>query len=199
MKGNKKVIAIIGPPHSGKSIFTYELFLQSLSYDFDFTNNNMFVIKAAPDGEGLWTRDCDENYVKYLRVKGKFSNAYVSSLLEDIVEISKLKQVVLVDLGGKMSSENKQILSKCSHAIFVFAENNIDKYDLWEKYVKEANSAIQILAKVKTYLCERNRDPQIDKMENGLYEIQLWNVSRENKDIIIPKQFIHHIININRR
>ncbi|PIQ09480.1 MAG: hypothetical protein COW71_06450 [Ignavibacteriales bacterium CG18_big_fil_WC_8_21_14_2_50_31_20] len=196
---NTRIIAVIGPSHSGKSIFTYELFLQSLKSDFNFANNNMFVIKAAPDGEGLWTRECDKNYVKFLRIKGKFSNGYTSSILRNIDEISKIKQVVFVDLGGKMTSENKEILLKCSHAIVVIAQNKINEYELWKNFLIESNPSIQILAKIKTHLSENNRKPQIRKLKNGVYKIQLWNVSRENENIEIPKIFINQITNRRKR
>jgi CRISPR-associated protein Csx3 len=49
------VIAVGGPPHSGKSVFLAELYRQLLQRQ----PSGVFLQRACPDGEGMWSNEAD--------------------------------------------------------------------------------------------------------------------------------------------
>ncbi len=95
-------IVVAGPPHSGKSVFLGGL-CDNLPRD------RYFLFRACPDGEGSWT--WKGNGAEKHRRKGSFTaqqvNWYIQSLKGGV---SQLAELVLVDIGGRCSEENRRIL-----------------------------------------------------------------------------------------
>ncbi|HOV79868.1 MAG TPA: CRISPR-associated protein Csx3 [Bacillota bacterium] len=92
--------AVVGPPHSGKSVF-----LQSLCTLLPRASRYLF--RACPDGEGTWTWRSPEA-ARYRR-KGGFTSEIVDWYIK-CLSTCNLAPVVLVDMGGRMSPENARIL-----------------------------------------------------------------------------------------
>ncbi|MCZ2459989.1 MAG: hypothetical protein LC128_10235 [Chitinophagales bacterium] len=104
------VIAFIGPPDCGKSVFVYALFKQLLQKNSAYTNKNIFIIKGCPDGEGLWASSLSQQYIKEIRYKNKFTDKFAKNVIEEINNTKKSKTIIFVDCGGKKSKPNKHIL-----------------------------------------------------------------------------------------
>src|SRR3989339_139066 len=105
----KVKVVVCGPPHSGKSVFLLGLVGQLARRDY-------YLFRACPDGEGSWTYAAPGN--SQLRRKGQFAPEFVQWCVRALHENS-LAPCVLVDVGGRMTPENRQIMAECDSAIIL--------------------------------------------------------------------------------
>lgn len=124
------VVAIGGPPHSGKSVFLAELYRQLLARKPSGT----FLQRACPDGEGMWSDESDPTLVAEIRRKGKFSSEFIAFTLNAIENLGKHFPIVLLDLGGIRSAENAEILRRSTHCVVLSSEETEDQP--WVEFVE---------------------------------------------------------------
>ena len=116
-------VVIGGPPHSGKSVLIY-----SLSQALRKHQSDHYVLRACPDGEGDWANEADQVLVRTLRVKGEWSPQWVESMCRDI---EQRHLPLLVDIGGKPTLEQEQMLDCCTHSILLTKDS--DSYTEWQQ------------------------------------------------------------------
>ena len=138
------VIAVGGPPHSGKSVFLAELYRQLL----ERMPGEVFLQRACPDGEGMWSAESAPALVKEIRQKGQFSADFTSWVAGAIQGLQRGFAITLLDLGGKRMSPNDQILTASTHAIIL--SSNPDETTVWVEYAQ--GFGCQILAVIESKL-----------------------------------------------
>ena len=150
-----RVVAVGGPPHSGKSVFLAELYRQLLQRQ----PSGIFLHRACPDGEGMWSNEADPEIVQQIRRKAAFSDEFVNLTLHTIEQLGKNPQLplVLLDLGGKRTAENAEILRRSTHCMVVSA--NEEEAMRW--HVFAADEGCPVLASFQSRLV-RSPDQQID-------------------------------------
>lgn len=104
-------IVIGGPPHSGKSVLTYSLTQALRARDIQH-----YVLRAAPDGEGDWAYEAARETVRLLRAKGEFTAEFVNHICHSLVA---RHLPLLVDAGGRPSTDQERIFDYCTHAILL--------------------------------------------------------------------------------
>jgi CRISPR-associated protein Csx3 len=121
-----RVIAVCGPPHSGKSVFLAALYQKLLQRQ----STGIFLQRACPDGEGMWSNEADPAIVKTIRKKFAFSEEFVTLTLKAIEQLGRNPQLslVLLDLGGKRTAENAEILRRSTHCILLSAGEEESAY-----------------------------------------------------------------------
>lgn len=124
------VVAVGGPPHSGKSVFLAELYRQLLARKA----SKVFLQRACPDGEGMWSAESDPALVREIRRKGAFSQEFMLFTLKSIENLGKTFPLVLLDLGGKRTAENAEILSRTTHLIVLSSKE--DEVEPWCEFAK---------------------------------------------------------------
>src|SRR3989338_3719348 len=87
------VIAVGGPPHSGKSVFLAELYRQLLAR----RPAGVFLQRACPDGEGMWSAEADPAVVAEIRRKGNFDAGFMTFTLKSIEALGTRFPITLVD------------------------------------------------------------------------------------------------------
>jgi CRISPR-associated protein Csx3 len=149
MKKNYKgyVVAVGGPPHSGKSVFIAEFYRQILVRR---PAGFVFLQRACPDGEGMWSNESDPKIVAEIRRKGTFSKEFMLFTLRSIENLGRVFPLVLLDLGGKRTAENAEILARSTH--FILISGNPEENDEWVKFA--AAEGCQILAVFNSRLGE---------------------------------------------
>jgi CRISPR-associated Csx3 family protein len=132
-------IVVCGPPHSGKSVF-----LGGLCENLPRAQRYLF--RACPDGEGTWTYK-GKGSEQYRR-KGKFSQEVVDWYCQSLSNC-ELAPIILVDIGGIPSDENRRILAqgKVTHAIILAGD--LEKVPEWEQFLKECG--IKVIATIHSY------------------------------------------------
>lgn len=154
----KMVIAIGGPPHSGKSVFLAELYRQALAK----IGSTVFLQRACPDGEGMWSAEADQDLVKQIRRKGQFDAPTMNFYFNSIEGLKKTKEIVLVDLGGMKSLENILILAHCSDLIILSSKK--DQLDKWGLLAQKLPAIVRAL---KT----QDLDFLLSKQKEGVVDI----------------------------
>lgn len=104
-------VLVGGPPHSGKSVLTY-----SLSQALRQRGVEHYVLRAAPDGEGDWANEADQELVRTLRFKGEFDLVFVQFICQSI---RQRHLPLLVDAGGRPTPAQERILECSTHAILL--------------------------------------------------------------------------------
>ena len=94
-------LVIAGPPHSGKSVFLGGL-------TSNLPRSVRYLFRACPDGEGTWTWRSEEA-ARYRR-KGQFTREIVDWYCSRLAK-NGMAPLVLVDIGGRTSAENRRILT----------------------------------------------------------------------------------------
>lgn len=132
------VIAIVGPPHSGKSIFLAELYRQLLQRQ----PAQVFLHRACPDGEGMWSNEADQAIVQQIRKKAAFSPEFITITLHSIEQLGRngCHDIVLLDLGGKRTAENAEILHRSTHCIILSAQP--EAISAWQTFATAAGCTI---------------------------------------------------------
>ena len=111
-------VVLCGPPHSGKSVLISNIInkLPSNSYE---------VVRATPDGEGIWSNNENQKETSLVRKKMKFTDEFVNNICEDIDK--RRNYIILVDVGGIRSKENKKIFKHCDKFIVISSNKNEKK------------------------------------------------------------------------
>ena len=124
---SRMVVAVGGPPHSGKSVFLAELYRQLLAKAP--TRNFVFLQRMCPDGEGVWSGESSPEVVKEIRRKGKFAAGFLERHLPLLVGPALVGsfRILLADLGGVRSAENAEILRHSTHCVVLSSKESEDQ------------------------------------------------------------------------
>jgi len=118
-----KIIALLGPPNSCKSVFL-NLLRQNFKNIYLKYLDKFYIIRACPDGEGDWFGDVSFEEGKLFRVKNNFDDEFSNLISLHINEAKKSKSIILVDCGGKIDKKNQKILNSCTHSIIISSNPN---------------------------------------------------------------------------
>lgn len=132
-------IIVCGPPHSGKSVFLANLMRQ-------LPPDSFYLAFAAPDGEWHWSNFGDQDLVAVVRQKGKFTEDFVSSMVEAIGRNEQ--PLVLVDTGGVRSEANEKIFAVCDGAIILSSKP--EEIVAWREFA--ARHHVAVLAELDSVL-----------------------------------------------
>ncbi|MBP9749580.1 MAG: hypothetical protein KBD21_02525 [Candidatus Pacebacteria bacterium] len=112
------VVSVGGPPHSGKSVLLAELYRQLL----DRLPGEVFLQRGCPDGEGMWSSECDPSLAKAIRQKGQFSKEFCGWATDALRGLMRGFKITLVDLGGKRLPPNDDLLRGSTHCIVLSSQ-----------------------------------------------------------------------------
>jgi len=181
-----KIIAFLGPPHSGKSTFMnlLRVKLAKVMKPEEY-QRKFFIIRGCPDGEGDWYSDIPPEIAKTFRYKHPFDNEFLSAVCSSLEQIKEQKDIIFVDCGGKIDKKNQCILNHCTHAFIISKDET--KIAEWRGLA--LGSELKIIAEIKSeqFDCENiiTTNPlmlQLGKLEHG-------------RKINIPEIIIEAIIN----
>ena len=137
-------IVIVGPPHSGKSRFTKSL--------LDILNEDISLrIDSTPDGQLHNSTPKGLTNAESIRKRSNFTKQKVEKVLHDINVYTD--KIIIVDTGGKESTENDEYFRNCTHAIVLCNDKIKDKNNnrkFWEKYCKK--HGLKIIASLNSSL-----------------------------------------------
>lgn len=118
-------IVVCGPPHSGKSVFLGGL-CENLPRD------KRYLFRACPDGEGTWTYK--GNGAEQYRRKGKFTQEMVDWYCQSLKSCN-FAPIVLVDVGGIPSEENRRILLEGGVSCGIILAGDLGKVAEWQQFL----------------------------------------------------------------
>ena len=169
-------VILAGPPRSGKSCLRDRL-SRAISLNCPSGRDYLsYVITACPDGEGSWfaeTHHGNPELADTLRAQGKagFTEAK-TGLYADWVHNCTLP-LTLIDIGGKITDQNRRICAGATHAILVFADES--KLAEWRAFCNELG--LKIIAEIRSDL-KIDSDVHLSLSEDGVYRGTIHNLVR---------------------
>jgi len=195
-------ILIGGPPNSGKSILFYSL-VQALRR---LNLPSFYGLRAAPDGEGLWTQEVPPGKLIDLRFKGAWSQRWIDVTCRDLAART---MPLLVDVGGRPTPEQEVIFDQCTHAVLLVraggdsdggtAEGGVIERQRWRALMHQ--HGLPIIADLESDLHGENR---YAPNEDGSIGGALAGLHREQGGIARGPAFealaarVHSIFNLRK-
>lgn len=135
-------VVLCGPPQSGKSCLREGLkqaigSIAGAPYPY--------VITACPDGEGAWFSEAarrDPELARRLKdeYKAKFTLEFAQKAA-GWVRSANLP-INIIDVGGKMTDENRLIMREATHAVILAGDKGKDEVSKWEEFCRNLNLCI---------------------------------------------------------
>ena len=118
-------LMVVGPPDSGKSVFSFALFKRLIQKGVD-----VYLQRAQWDGEGNYLLEAGlpENLSSAQRGeyksknRGELSQRFFPFQAQAILNLRRQKSLVIVDVGGMVQPEKVPILEACSHYLVISAQ-----------------------------------------------------------------------------
>lgn len=139
-------IIIAGPPRSGKSCLREGLKQAIMRVP---GAPYPYVITACPDGEGSWFQETvNADAELAARCKAEYKSGFSPEFVKRIADSVKNCELplILVDIGGMPSKENRAICSSATYAILLTGD--ISRLQEWRKFCQGLD--ITIIAEVSS-------------------------------------------------
>lgn len=135
-------VVLCGPPRSGKSCLREGLKQAVLRIE---GAPYPYVITACPDGEGAWFSEaarCDFELARRLKeeYKAKFTPEFAQLRASWVRNLTETLNII--DVGGKISPENRVIMSPATHAVILAGD--MSKASAWKEFCAELG--LQVIA-----------------------------------------------------
>ena len=127
---------IVGPPDSGKSIFSHALFKALLPQYPD-----IYLQRAHWDGEGNYVLELGERVTKEeietfkQHNKGVLTERFFPYHAQAILQLRRQKSLVIVDVGGMVQPEKLPILEACTHYLII--SSRPDEVNAWHEFCRD--------------------------------------------------------------
>jgi len=166
-------VVLCGPPRSGKSCLRQGLKdavrrVPGAPYPY--------VITACPDGEGAWFQESVERDPELAAAckaayRSRFTPEFVRRIADSVTNVAL--PLVLVDIGGIPSAENKEICSSATHAILLAGDTA--RFAEWREFCE--NLGISVLAEIASnYRDQEDVVPQLGV--DGVYRGSVHHLER---------------------
>ena len=126
-------LMVVGPPDSGKSVFSHALF-QSLLRE----NPDIYLQRANWDGEGNYVLALESHAERegYKRAnKGGLTPDFFPYHGQAILQLRRQKKLVIVDVGGMVQPEKQPVLEACSHYLIISSQP--DAVQSWHEFCRD--------------------------------------------------------------
>lgn len=134
-------LMVVGPPDSGKSVLSHALFRTMLEQTPD-----IYLQRANWDGEGNYLLEMaiseEEQEVYKARNKGAIAPHFFPYHAQAILQLRRQKQLVIVDVGGKVQPEKQPILEACSHYLIISSQK--DAIAPWHEFCRDRGNLLPL-------------------------------------------------------
>ena len=165
---NPLKVVLCGPPRVGKSCFR-EALRQAIHQQGDAPYPYSFA--ACPDGEGSWFHETygqNAAYAKEIRqeYRGQFSPAFVQAVVDWVKNVNL--PLNIIDVGGRISAENTQIMAEATHAIILY--QTAQELAQWKQFCLSLE--LDMIAEIQS---------QFDATEDQVLLAESWQVTAQQK------------------
>lgn len=141
-------VVLCGPPQSGKSCLRDGLKRAILA---NVNAPYPYIITACPDGEGSWhQKACENNESLAFDCKHNNKAPVTPKFAEEAARwVKSANQLInIIDVGGKITDENKTIMQPATHAVILSGDTS--KFAEWEGFCQHLG--LKIIAKIHSQL-----------------------------------------------
>ncbi|APB32952.1 CRISPR-associated Csx3 family protein [Gloeomargarita lithophora Alchichica-D10] len=140
-------VMVVGPPRSGKSLLSHALF-QGLLPAYP----GVYLQRAHWDGEGNWFLEipnAPQGQALKQQYRGGETAEFFPFQAQAILNLRRQKQLVIVDVGGKVDPAKQPLLEACTHYLVVSCELKV--IPSWHEFCAERGN-LQLLGIVHTHV-----------------------------------------------
>ncbi|MEM8806717.1 MAG: CRISPR-associated ring nuclease Crn3/Csx3 [Cyanobacteria bacterium P01_G01_bin.38] len=136
-------LLIVGPPDSGKSVLSHQLF-GALIKD----HPDIYLQRAHWDGEGNWILELPEDATETdreafkLANKGTLTERFFPYQGQAIINLRQQKALVIVDAGGMVQPEKRSILEACTHYLIISSKP--EEINPWHEFCRKQENLMPI-------------------------------------------------------
>jgi len=179
------IVAVGGPPHSGKSVF-FRVLQQTLQRECtQEEQRRMSFVRLCPDGEGNWAFEVSSDTRQRIRDKRPWDEQFVEHVCRTLVGLRSSVQLVVADLGGRIDDRNRKILRHCTHGIIVSADPAATAQ--WRTAFDEAG--LQLIAEAESVLTG-----QSTMLCEWPLQLRLCGLDRDRvADVVLPAVLIKRV------
>ncbi|MFH2019011.1 MAG: hypothetical protein ABII80_00095 [bacterium] len=211
---------LCGPPHSGKSCLREGLKKAIIRLQGGMEDSLRdalvsvgipvgpqvdvypYVITGCPDGEGAWFQEAALNNPELARelkdeYKSKFTPEFAQRIAESVQNCTL--PLTIIDVGGRMSDENRQIMSPATHAIILAGNWEDETWDArmnpWRAFCAELG--LTVVAEVfSDYF--GSKDEVIGVAEDGILRGSVHHLERgeDNSERPAVVALAQHLVNL---
>ena len=192
-------IVLCGPPHSGKSCLR-----EGLKQAINRIPGALYlyVITGCPDGEGAWFQETALNDPELARelkdaYKAKFTPEFAKRISESVANCTL--PLTLIDVGGRISAENRQIMAPATHAIILAGNWEDETWDArmnpWREFCEELG--LEVVAEVfSDYFGDE--DEVVGVAEDGILRGSIHHLERgeDNSKRPLVKALAQHLVDL---
>lgn len=126
-------LMVVGPPDSGKSVFSHGLFQALLK-----ENPDIYLQRAHWDGEGNYVLEMgaeatDEEIEAFkARNRGSLTERFFPYQAQAILQLRRQKSLVIVDVGGMVQPEKLPLLEVCTHYLII--SSRLEAVEGWHNF-----------------------------------------------------------------
>ena len=152
-------LLVVGPPDSGKSVLSHQLFSTLIKDDPD-----VYLQRAQWDGEGNWILELPDNATDAEREafklsnKGALTDRFFPYQGQAIRNLRQQKSLVIVDVGGMVQPEKKSILDACTHYLIISSKPG--EIEPWHEFCRNQGN-LQPVAVVHSTL-----EPMVEVLQH---------------------------------
>lgn len=181
-----RVIAFVGPPHSGKSVLVHALHeaLREVLPAETF-QRDVFLLRACPDGEGNWFGEIPPDRAAILRFKSHWDEDFVAGMVRQIEALAATKRLLLVDCGGRIDRPMQRILAGCNAAVIV--SRDAEATAEWRGALLA--SGIDVLAEIESVLADAR-----DVSSGPPLRVRLGPLERGNRVTKVPVELVDAVV-----
>ncbi len=157
-------LLVVGPPESGKSVLSHALF-QALLPDYP----EIYLQRAHWDGEGNYILEAHSVFSESRQEafkttnRGELTDRFYPYHAQAILNLRRQKQLVIVDVGGKVQPEKQPILEACSHYLIISSDPA--EIAPWHEFCRDRGN-LKAIAVIQSSLepCEilHQREPYLE-------------------------------------
>lgn len=181
--GLAPAIMIVGPPHSGKSHLAHALFQTLLA-----TLPEIYLQRAHWDGEGNWfleIPDSEQGRRLKRQYRGEATQEFFPWQAQAILQLRREKQLVLVDVGGKVDPAKQPLLEACTHYLVV--SRDPAAIAAWHEFCADRGN-LELVGVVHTYLGRGERLRQ-----NTPYPEWDLGIPTDGSPLTLPPTLVHRL------
>lgn len=144
-------LMVVGPPDSGKSVFSHTLFTALIT-----EYPQVYLQRANWDGEGNYllelTPQADGNAERFkANNKGDYTPHFFPYHAQAILQLRRQQSLVIVDVGGMVQPQKQPILEACSHYLVISSQP--EEVEKWHEFCRGSGN-LQPVAVIHSTLDE---------------------------------------------
>lgn len=154
-------VLVVGPPDSGKSVLSNALRRSLVAH---YPDSSIFLHRANWDGEGNWSHEAQDRALIQRLVRQherrihecpsatELMAAFFAYHEAAVMNLRRVVDLVIVDVGGKVQLEKEGVRDRCTHAVII--SRAPERVAEWRSFCEPTLELLAVIHSVLEERCE---------------------------------------------